>query len=154
MLRLCKITIIALAVVTGTFSALIRSAAANDVNDLVWRSGLSTEDSGFIKRIQDCCNCAPTDSDMQCFAECNAMLPRCRPPAPRAANPRTAGVACRSALTSYCCAGSPHIYYSRLATPLCPGAACTVTAWIYGKNHFLSGFACTQDYLPRGSNPN
>jgi hypothetical protein len=36
---------------------------------------------------QDCCDCDPTASDAQCFAQCNAMLPRCRPPAPRGAEP-------------------------------------------------------------------
>lgn len=153
MRRHSKITIAALVIAIGTFWTLTRSVAANDMNNLVW-PGSAIDDSGFVERVQDCCNCAPTDSDMQCFAECNAMLPRCRPPAPRAASPRAAGIGCRSAPTSFCCAGSPHIYYSHLATPLCPGAPCTVTAWIYGKNHFLSGFACTQDYLPRGSHPN
>jgi hypothetical protein len=33
--------------------------------------------------LADCCDCAPTASDQQCFMQCNAVLPRCRPAAPR-----------------------------------------------------------------------
>jgi hypothetical protein len=39
---------------------------------------------------QDCCDCAPTASDQQCFMQCNAMIPRCRPAAPRQALPAQA----------------------------------------------------------------
>jgi len=40
--------------------------------------------SGVAPRMaQNCCPCPPTASDQQCFAECNAMLPRCTASAPQ-----------------------------------------------------------------------
>lgn len=71
-----------------------------------------------------CCNCDPHDSDMQCFMECNAELPRCQAPAPRPAPIQ------RQAITPYCCAGGRKVALfrrGRAVSRYVVGAPCSVT---------------------------
>lgn len=71
-----------------------------------------------------CCNCDPHDSDMQCFMECNADLPRCQAPAPRPPALQ------RPAYTPYCCAGGRKVSLYRRGRPVSRyvvGGPCSVT---------------------------
>jgi hypothetical protein len=80
----------------------------------------------------NCCNCNPRDTDMQCFMECNADLPRCRPAAPRSAPVPQGPI-----WSPYCCAGgrkwSWHSQYG--SKKYLVGAPCQV-------NFFLAGVGC------------
>ena len=58
-------------------------------------------DQGFLQLAQNCCNCSPYDTDLQCGMACNAMIPRCTPQRPR---PAPAPQQQSSGYTIYCCA--------------------------------------------------
>ena len=78
----------------------------------------------------NCCDCPPTATDQQCFLQCNALIPRCRAPAPRAVPQPTynqrPSQTCSTALTGFCC-GHGVRYYSAPSEGLrCPGDACYV----------------------------
>jgi hypothetical protein len=81
-------------------------------------AGLAAAQDQGVQLVQNnCCNCDPHDTDMQCFMDCNAELPRCRPPAPRPL------VQQRSAFTNYCCAeGRVYSWHSQYGSK----------AWIVG----------------------
>jgi hypothetical protein len=81
---------------------------------------VSTIACGSEERVaQNCCDCDPTASDQACFAQCNAMLPRCRAAAPRPAAPPP-----QQTMTFYCCNNVAYRerYRIRVAVPL--GAHC------------------------------
>lgn len=88
----------------------------------------------------DCCDCDPHMSDMQCFTECNADLPRCRPPAPRPPPAPT------QTITQFCCTSSGKYHFSRTFVV---GAPCkNPRGWIatsVGTGHYAwveLGTAC------------
>jgi hypothetical protein len=68
---------------------------------------------------QNCCNCDPTASDQACFAQCNAMLPRCRPAAQRPASPPP-----KQTMTYYCCYYGAYRLRYRIQVPVPLGAHC------------------------------
>jgi hypothetical protein len=117
-------------------------AAALVALTLAWGGALNASEShidlqdGFIEPVQACCNCDPRASDMQCFAECNAMLPRCRPPAPRAPTQ-----AARGPMVGVCCYGMERAGLSRRA-PL--GTLCTMPFYDHAvrETKWVTGRAC------------
>ena len=92
----------------------------------------------------DCCDCAPSASDAQCFAQCNALIPRCRPPAPRQAAPQRRGPQdCDTALTGFCCGNGYRTYSGPNQGLMCPGYPCTVVVWHQiGGWQYFAGQAC------------
>lgn len=107
----------------------VRGPADAGLNNLEWSASSTESKLQFLYPVQqDCCDCDPTASDAQCFAQCNAMLPRCRPPAPRAPSPPSAPAPatalCKSALTGFCCAGNLRYYSAPSQGLICPGAPC------------------------------
>jgi hypothetical protein len=99
-----------LAALIGLAIALICVAAHE-------QSTVSAANLGFSTTASDCCDCDPTASDQACFAQCNAMLPRCRAAAPRPAAPPP-----KQVMTFYCCNALSQRYRIRVAVPL--GAHC------------------------------
>ena len=82
-------------------------------------------------RAQNCCNCPQTDTDMQCAAHCNAMIPRCKPQIPRSApQGGNGGTASRAGMVYRCvpggyvsggnfCGSPPHACPPRSLPPVC-----------------------------------
>jgi len=104
-------------------------------------TGSNLERENAVQQVGDnCCDCAPSASDQECFAECNAMLPRCRPAAPRphATTPSRQSAPAQSGSAScpqynrvaqYCCRVDSqgwvhHANTLHVIPPTCPGAPC------------------------------
>lgn len=73
----------------------------------------------FLPADDNCCDCPPAATDQQCFAQCNALLPRCQAAAPPPSAQR-APSGCEVA-THFCCAGS---FRSPQRYAVCLGAPC------------------------------
>lgn len=108
---------------------------------------LSDDNFRFIYPAgENCCDCPPTASDQQCFAQCNAIIPRCRPAAARPSRPpapvhsRTSR--CTSALTGFCCAGNLRYYSAPSQGLICPGDPCYLMVRRWPNYLRYSGRGC------------
>jgi hypothetical protein len=125
--RLMKYSLLLCAVCVGLLLvSQAQNVAAGEIGD----------QSGFIERVQDCCNCPPTASDQQCFIQCNAMLPRCTPPAPRAPVQSN-----RGPLENTCCYYNQRAAMSRLAPH---GSPCRMSIYnhVERQSYWVTGRVC------------
>jgi len=112
------------------------------INNLYWSTYAAENNSASLMLADgNCCNCAPTDSDQQCFQECNAIFPRCRPAAPRPALPSSNVTNPNGPITGFCCYGNVRKFMS----PMLPlGAQCRMSVYNWGvrENYWVTGRAC------------
>jgi hypothetical protein len=99
-------------------------------------AGPNDYQSGLIERVGDCCPCPPTATDQQCFMQCNAMLPRCTPPAPRAPVQRNSGP-----LENTCCYSNQRVAMSRSAPH---GSPCRMLMYnhVERQSYWVTGRVC------------
>lgn len=145
-----KLTIVAFAACAALTLLAPQRLLAGDrsgncvINDLDWSTYPSeSKPEALMPADDNCCNCAPTDSDQQCFLECNAMLPRCRPAAPRSARPSSnaSNPNPNGPITGFCCYGNVRKFMS----PMLPlGAQCRMSVYNWGlrETYWVTGRAC------------
>jgi hypothetical protein len=99
-------------------------------------AGQNGDQSGFVERVQNCCPCPPTASDQQCFMQCNAMLPRCTPPAARAPQQRNSGP-----LENTCCYYNQRAAMNRVAPH---GSPCRMSIYnhVERQSYWVTGHVC------------